>query len=94
MNEVIETKILTGTYYCNVEDLINKLQEIRRMSNKTITAELCGSFQYGYSIKCTWRREKTEEEIQKETDLINRAEEIAKEKRRQEYLKLKEEFSE
>jgi hypothetical protein len=91
MVEKLITETIVGTHF-DIDDLIEKLQTVRRMSNGEVSAELSGSFGYGYRIQCKWTRPKTEEEIAAEEALVAKAQEADKEARRRQWEKLKEEF--
>lgn len=92
MTQVTETQTISGSFYSSLDTLIEHLQRVRRMTNAPISAEITGSFGYGYHIKCKWQRAKTEEECRKEEELLKNAEEAEKEVRRAQYNRLKEEF--
>ena len=91
MKTKTETFIVQGQHW-NIDELIEELQKVRRKHNGDIAAELCGSLGFGYSIRCSWLRPKTEEEIKKEEEFVASFKEQEKEARRKQWEKLNEEF--
>jgi hypothetical protein len=90
---VTETKVVDSTHMCNIEALIRRLNEIRAMTNQPINLMFAGGGSgFGYRIHCSWERPLTEEELAKQDALEAHARECEKEMRRQDYLRLKEEF--
>jgi hypothetical protein len=91
MPEKLMTETIDGTHF-DIDNLIEKLQQVRRQSNSEMSAEISGSFGYGYRIQCRWTRPKTEEELAAEVALVAKAQEADKEARRRQWEKLNEEF--
>jgi hypothetical protein len=90
MNTVTESKTIYD--FSSLEDLIEKLCKIRAEVNDHVSVLITGSTNTGYRITCSWLRQMTEEELERLANYEAKAEEAAKEMRRKDYEKLKEEF--
>lgn len=92
MNTVTESTTLYETDMCDIETLIEKLGAVRANTNGKINISFQGSYDFGYKLRLSWERPMTEEEQKRSDGYKVKAEEAAKELRRQEYEKLKAEF--
>lgn len=87
-----ETFNLMGSDYSDIETLIEKLNKVRAMTNQPISVSVRGSFDFGYTIACSWDRPLTEQELRREEELKAEAERCDKEYRRKQYETLRKEF--
>jgi hypothetical protein len=92
LKTIAQTKIIYESEIDNLEGLIEKLSAVRANTNEPVKIIMSGSQDFGYRLMLTWDRPMTEEELQQAEENRAKAEAIAKELRREEYLKLKEEF--
>ena len=92
MKTVTEKKSIFGWDFGNLDGLIEQLNAIRAKTNVSINVTMSGSLNHGYQLQCTWERPMTEEEIERDENYHQQAEEAAKDCRRKEYEKLKAEF--
>lgn len=74
-----------------IDELITKLQEMRSKADN-VSIELDGCDNFGYKIRCRWTRPMTEEELKRHEISKKISEDMAKERRRKEYERLKAEF--
>jgi hypothetical protein len=92
----MKTKSVTRTIedfsLSNLENLIVRLGEVRAETNAEIKVALDGDDDFGYRIKLTYERAMTEEEVRHEASIRTHAENVARERRRNEYEKLRKEF--
>jgi hypothetical protein len=92
MRTKTETKSINSWQFGDLEGLIEQLNAIRASTNAKVSVNMVGSLNFGYSLQLMWERPMTQEEIDGEAQLSNRAEECAKDMRRRQYEKLKAEF--
>lgn len=92
MKTKTETVRLCGADWPSLDALIEKLNEIRASTNHDISVSVQGSLNFGYVILCSWERPLTDEELAKAEEYKARCEELERQRRKQQYNKLKVEF--